>query len=91
MILQHTVFAMITSELSQEGHRRLRALRKEFAENPAQRHAEDIPLPIEIGREEITYRRIDSEPAGVKTLDEFIRTVGRSHRGMQYPQRVLIF
>ena len=90
MVWQHTVFAVIPAELSQEGHRFLGALGEEFAVHPVQGVGESGPLPAHFGREQVAYRDVEAEPVGVEPADDLIagsRPVLREGIA-QHPQRI---
>ena len=87
MLGEHPVLAVVASQLSQKRHRLFGALGDQFAVHPVQRVSEGGPLGGHVGREQITRRRVEGKPAGVKPADEPVFVV-RVDGGMQYRQRI---
>ena len=89
MALGDTVFAVIAAQLSQEGHRLVRALVDELSEQPSQRLAEHVELGAEVGWKQVTHRDVDGEPLGIELADQLLgpRRGSTASRSIRSPSR----
>src|ERR1700738_3358072 len=87
MLGQHSVFAMVASQLSQKRHRLFGSLGDQLAVYPVQRVGKGGSLAGHVRWEQVTRGNVEGNPARVKPADEPVCVV-RVDGGMQYRQRV---
>ena len=91
MPLSHTVFAVIATELREEGDRGLGALGHEFAEHPVHGLPECRALRRQLRWEQVPHVGVQGEPPGVEAAEQFVGfRLGIPQGSLQYPKRVTI-